>query len=143
MGIPFKLCIITPIEVNPPSNEKSSCTKLPIMASSWRSLPPEIRLLILECIIPRYGLEETTTDRGFPPASLLATVCKEWQNFFERRTFRRMDLRATDLQAFSKTVLGENAIRLNYMSSVSLTIKLATFTRLTVDGPERALVVNQ
>ena len=113
------------------------------MASFWRSLPPEIRLSILECIIPRYGLEETTTDRGFPPASLLATVCKEWQDFFERRTFRRMDLRATDLQAFSKTILGENVTRLNYITNVSLTVKLATFTRLTADEPERATVVTQ
>ena len=113
------------------------------MASFWRSLPPEIRLSILECIIPRYGLEETTTDRGFPPASLRATVCKEWQDFFERRTFRRMGLRANDLETFSKTILGGNAVRLNYMSNVSLTIKLATFTRLTVDEQERAIVVNQ
>ncbi|RFN50636.1 hypothetical protein FIE12Z_5080 [Fusarium flagelliforme] len=111
------------------------------MASSWKSLPPEIRLLVLEYIIPRYGLEETTIVRGFPPASLLATVCKEWQGFFEKETFLKMDLEATDLYTFSRTILGENVIRLNYMTRVVLTIKLATYTWLITGEPESATTV--
>jgi len=86
------------------------------MPSSWGSLPPEIRHLILECIIPKYGLKETTTNRGFPRASLLATVSKEWQRFFERVTFLNMALEGIDLYPFCRCFYGENVIRLNYLT---------------------------
>ncbi|KAF4947418.1 hypothetical protein FSARC_13966 [Fusarium sarcochroum] len=113
------------------------------MAASWKSLPPEIRLLTLRCIIPQYGIKETTTHRGFPRASLLATVSKEWQDFFERETFRRMDLEATDLFTFSRTILGQNVVRLNYITNILLTIKLATYTRRIANKPESSTTVTQ
>ncbi|CAJ0549063.1 Ff.00g026760.m01.CDS01 [Fusarium sp. VM40] len=94
------------------------------MASSWRSLPPEIRLLVLRCIIPQYRLKETIIDRGFPRASLLTTVSKEWQEFFERETFRRMDLEATDLYTFSRTVLADKP-----ESATTVTQNNRTFTQ--------------
>ncbi|QPC78701.1 hypothetical protein HYE68_009453 [Fusarium pseudograminearum] len=113
------------------------------MAFYWRLLPPEIRLLTLRCIVPQYGLKETTIERGFPRASLLATVSREWQDFFEKETFRRMDLEAADLCAFSRMVLGENVIRLNYITNVLLTIKLATYTLSVADKPESETTVIQ
>ncbi|PTD04313.1 hypothetical protein FCULG_00000727 [Fusarium culmorum] len=108
------------------------------MAFYWRLLPPEIRLLTLQCIVPQYGLKETTVERGFPRASLSATVSREWQDFFERETFRRMDLEAADLM-----VLGENVIRLNYITNVLLTIKLATYDLSVADKPESETIVAQ
>ncbi|KAL3607214.1 hypothetical protein FPOAC2_02189 [Fusarium poae] len=113
------------------------------MTPSWKSLPPEIRLLILRCIIPQHRLKRTITDRGFPRASLLATVSKEWRCFFERETFRRMDLEATDLHNFTKNVGGKNVIRLNYITNVLLTIKLATYTRRIADKPESGTTATQ
>ncbi|QPC61350.1 hypothetical protein HYE67_003581 [Fusarium culmorum] len=113
------------------------------MAFYWRLLPPEIRLLTLQCIVPQYGLKETTVERGFPRASLSATVSREWQDFFERETFRRMDLEAADLCTFSRMVLGENVIRLNYITNVLLTIKLATYDLSVADKPESETIVAQ
>ncbi|KAJ3460486.1 hypothetical protein MRS44_011353 [Fusarium solani] len=80
---------------------------------SWYSLSPEIRLFVLECILPKNSHGETTVDRGFPKASSLAAVSREWRSFFEKQTFRRIALTSSDLPEFSKAVSGENSVRLN------------------------------
>ncbi|KAF4964064.1 hypothetical protein FZEAL_10891 [Fusarium zealandicum] len=111
--------------------------------SSWASLSPEIHMLILQCIIPKYGSIETRTDRGFGKASSLATVSREWQSFFEKETFRRMALVSSDLPAFAKAVRGKNAIRLNYINRLWLHIELAEYTRRIYSKPESATNIAQ
>lgn len=105
---------------------------------SWYSLSPEIRLFVLEYILPKNDHGETIVDRGFPKASCLAAVSREWRSFFEKRTFRRMALTSLDLLEFSKAVSGENSIRLNYINRLRVYVKLAEYTECVFDKPESA-----
>lgn len=137
-------------ETGPPQTENevtSNPTSRTIDASTarpfWSSLPPEIRLLILRCIILKRGLLETIPDRGFPKVSSLATVSREWQNFFERETFCRMALVPSDLLAFSKVVRGNNCRRLDYITRLRLHVKLVEYTERSSDKLESAVTVNQ
>ncbi|KAI8725362.1 hypothetical protein NCS52_00107200 [Fusarium sp. LHS14.1] len=91
----------------------------------WNSLPPEIRLLILGWISLNLKSKETIR------ASSLATVSREWQSFFERKTFRLIALASPDLPAFSKAVRGKNAIR------------LAEYTKRIYDKPESATNIKE
>ncbi|KAF6835352.1 hypothetical protein CPLU01_04432 [Colletotrichum plurivorum] len=59
----------------------------------WRSLPKEIRHLILE-LLP-------STGRGW---SAHAQVCQEWQGVLERENFRQLDLRALCLDNMDRFV---------------------------------------
>ena len=102
----------------------------------WDSLPCEIRLQILQCILPRHGLLEATTERGFPKPSSLATVSREWRCFFEKETFRRMALISPDLPTFAKCLVGKNSIRLNYIHNMWFQIKLAKYSRHVYDKAE-------
>lgn len=54
-----------------------------------------------------------------------------------------MDLEAADLCTFSRMVLGENVIRLNYITNVLLTIKVATYDLSVADKPESETIVAQ
>ncbi|RSL60985.1 hypothetical protein CEP54_006458 [Fusarium duplospermum] len=117
------------MDVSTTSN--TSATRL-----SWYLLSPEIRLLILECIFPKNGHVETITDRGFPKASSLATVSREWRRFFEKETFRRLAITSSDVPEFARAVSGENSIRLNYISRLRYYIRLAQYTKCLHDKPK-------
>ncbi|KAM5361277.1 hypothetical protein ACJZ2D_013226 [Fusarium nematophilum] len=111
--------------------------------ASWDSFPPEIRLMILRYIIPKFGGIETTIDRGFARPSSLATISREWQYFFEQETFRRIALISSDLPAFAKAVRGENSIRLNHINRLWLRIELTEYTRRIFDKPESVTNITQ
>jgi hypothetical protein len=109
---------------------------------SWYSLSPEIRLFVLECILPKNSHGETTVDRGFPKASSLAAVSREWRSFFEKQTFRRIALTSSDLPEFSKAVSGENSVRLNCINRLRLYVRLAQYTECVFDKPESAVILS-
>lgn len=100
----------------------------------WNSLAPEVRLLILRCIVKG---KETVR------ASSLATVSREWQSFFERETFRRIALASPDLPVFSKAVRGKNVVRLSYIRNLHLRIRLAEYTKRIYDKPESATNIKE
>ncbi|CAJ2509399.1 Uu.00g144250.m01.CDS01 [Anthostomella pinea] len=63
---------------------------------SFTDLPPELRLMVLEFVLE---------DKSQAPPYWLsrhATVCREWQFFFEQRNFRFVKLRQDDLEAFRR-----------------------------------------
>ncbi|KAF4451940.1 F-box domain-containing [Fusarium albosuccineum] len=109
----------------------------------WDSLPPEIRLWVLRCVVFEHGRIETTMTLEFGKASSLATVSREWQCFFEKETFRRMALTSSDLTTFSRVVRGKNAIRLNYINRIWLNVKLTKYTQRIYDRPESATNIGQ
>ncbi|KAH6987797.1 hypothetical protein BKA56DRAFT_713874 [Ilyonectria sp. MPI-CAGE-AT-0026] len=110
---------------------------------SWCSLPPEIRVLVLQCLIPRYGQPKTTTRRRFGKAPCLATVSREWQCFFEKEAFRLMAIKSSDLSEFAKVVREKNAIRLDYIKHLRLNVQLAEYTCRVCDKPESARNIAQ
>ncbi|KAM5368710.1 hypothetical protein ACJZ2D_009376 [Fusarium nematophilum] len=105
---------------------------------TWSSFPGELRLLILECVIPQH--ERTA---GFPSASCLATVSREWQCFFEEHTFRRLALSASDVPTFAKAVRKKNTVRLNYITHLSIDIELAPYAHRGLIFPDRPWAVAQ
>ncbi|KAJ3544743.1 hypothetical protein NM208_g2894 [Fusarium decemcellulare] len=109
----------------------------------WDSLPPEIRLRVLRCVVLGHRRIETPAALGFGKASSLATVSREWQCFFEKETFRRMALTSSDLTTFSRVVRGKNAIRLNYINHLWLNVKLTKYTQRIYDRPESATNIGQ
>ncbi|KAF5613650.1 uncharacterized protein FTJAE_13860 [Fusarium tjaetaba] len=52
--------------------------------ASWNSLPPEIRRMVFQASLSQ-SPNPTAPD---PTAPVLATVSREWQDFFERSTFK-------------------------------------------------------
>ena len=60
--------------------------------ASWTSLPAEIRLMILEAI----------ARQKHQSCASLATVCQEWQFFFEKQNFRRLRIGTFCLHEFQR-----------------------------------------
>jgi len=88
------------------------------MAKRWTSLPPELRLQILEAVAKSY---EHRLSTPFRRASY-ATVCREWQAFFEAENFRYLVLnpkRVHELDARG-IVAGRNRRRIDYIAVYGL-----------------------
>ncbi|RSM07412.1 hypothetical protein CEP52_005245 [Fusarium oligoseptatum] len=62
---------------------------------SFRRLPLEIRLMILETIV----------QQRYPGWASFASVCKEWQHFIEKRNFCRLKLSVSCLDDFQHLVV--------------------------------------
>ena len=90
----------------------------------WDCLPTDIRIEILEDIAQA------------PRLAPYAGVCLEWQEFFEKITFRRLTLEDEALEAFASVVRGEKVLRLNYIRHIWLRIKLAEYTCEDCHEPE-------
>ncbi|RSL88713.1 hypothetical protein CEP52_015123 [Fusarium oligoseptatum] len=104
----------------------------------WRSLPREIQLMILDYILSNYLTKRTdAASEQTYRLSAMSHVCKDWQYLVEKRTFRRLSLRAQDLPMFRKFVRGKNSIRLNHIRHLSLQIELARYTCLNCKKPEK------
>ncbi|RSM20768.1 hypothetical protein CDV31_000458 [Fusarium ambrosium] len=104
----------------------------------WCSLPREIQLMIVDYILSNYLTKRTdAASEQTYRLSVMSHVCKDWQYLVERRTFRRLSLRAQDLPMFRKFVRGKNAIRLNHIRHLSLQIELARYTCLNCKRPEK------
>ena len=70
------------------------------ISSSWASLPPELRLMILEEIAQQ-------RHRGW---SSCAAVCKEWQTFVERQNFHQLKLRVSCLEELQDMVIRQRGL---------------------------------
>ncbi|KAK1986172.1 hypothetical protein LZ30DRAFT_582556 [Colletotrichum cereale] len=82
--------------------------------SHWRSLPGEIRLMILELI-----------TRGDPGWGACASICKEWQAVLEKEACRRLKLRASCLDDLENMVDPRRALLARH---VWLNIELRPYT---------------
>ncbi|KAI7770966.1 hypothetical protein LZL87_004753 [Fusarium oxysporum] len=101
--------------------------------ASWNSLPPEVHRMVLQSAIPR----KKTPNCPFPTAPVLATVSREWQDFFERRTFKDLALTNSDLYAFAKAVKSDVS-RLGYIRTLRLRINLMPYSFRLRGKPESA-----
>lgn len=85
-------------------------------ASGWTKLPAELRLQVLEEVDLLVDHEPRTKR------SALATVCSEWQAFFERSSFRRLQL-SSDEDIRSLGLIVQNG-RQSYVKSIWLHVSL-------------------
>ncbi|KAF5538329.1 f-box domain-containing protein [Fusarium mexicanum] len=84
----------------------------------WASPQPEIRRIVFPA-----ALSQSPVLR----ASVLAAVCREWQDFFERSTFKDLALASGDLYAFASAIQ-RNAARLGYIRTLRLRINLMPYS---------------
>jgi hypothetical protein len=80
----------------------------------WMSLPAEIRLMILEAI----------TQQKYPGWASLASVCKEWQLFIEKRNFHQLRVQVPCLGAFERIIVPRREL----VRHIWLDIELPRFT---------------
>ncbi|KAK2589739.1 hypothetical protein QQS21_012578 [Conoideocrella luteorostrata] len=107
---------------------------LNIKSYSWVTLPVEIRQMILSLLVlpissKRYnGLAQ-------PGVAQFATVCREWQVFFESCTFRRLVLDFDSLAEFNAIIRRDDA-RLRYIRKLWLRVQLSKYECPDCDEPE-------
>ncbi|EFX06183.1 hypothetical protein CMQ_6504 [Grosmannia clavigera kw1407] len=118
-----------------------------ITMASWDSLPAELRLTILEYVA---GANPNFTDAGPRESSArhtyycapYATVSRDWQVFFERRTFAAIALFNDDVQPFCDAV-GRCVDRLEYIGRLRLTIDLPEYSCGECETDEDAATVKR
>jgi hypothetical protein len=66
----------------------------PLRLGSWKSLPREIRLDILELV----------ARTKYPGWASLASVCKEWQTVLEKESYKKLKIRSSRLGQFESMV---------------------------------------
>ena len=136
-------------------------------SKSWDELPPEIRNMILEVVADiqnnvrrnerhneanlegsieriierRDGQmsERPTRDRRF---AQYASVCREWQYFFEPITFQRIVLGSDEVEDFGKTIAAR-AYRLGYIRHLWLRIKFTKYTCKSCLKAENGLAISR
>lgn len=114
----------------------------PLTRFPWTRLPAEIRLTVLDDFAARWP---SRNNKGWTYAHL-ATVCKEWQVFFEKKTFHLVRLDLLSLENFK--VISEHRQHLIHhiqfcfrpdiaplLSNVPWKIKLETYH----DNPQRSV----
>ncbi|KAL7796100.1 hypothetical protein V8C37DRAFT_414399 [Trichoderma ceciliae] len=110
--------------------EPSSITKV----TSWASLPVEVRQMILSLVgLPISGRQ--CNGLGSPKVARFATVCREWQVFFETCTFRRLVLDHNSLGEFD-AIVRRNDTRLGYIRKLWLRVRLSKYECPDCDEPE-------
>ncbi|KAK8925610.1 hypothetical protein VCV18_006040 [Metarhizium anisopliae] len=84
--------------------------------ATWLDLPPELRFEILNLVSQGDGNDRLDFYGGERPDRLAsyATVCSEWQSFFEKMTFRHLLVDDTAVQEFARIMSGKNARRTTY-----------------------------
>jgi hypothetical protein len=93
-------------------------------AIKWLDVQPELRNMILEAVI---SASFTSTDEEPVRLAPLASVCKEWQAFFEHHIFRRLVIGNEDLEVFSKALAPPDEIRIKYIKHIQLRVTLAPY----------------
>ncbi|KAI8626437.1 hypothetical protein F5Y19DRAFT_478553 [Xylariaceae sp. FL1651] len=88
----------------------------------WSSLPPEVRLMILEIVV--------THSRKYHQQSACAAVCREWQYFFEKHIFHRIILHQSDIHEFSQLFLPQQQRRWQVLKHIWLRIELPRYGRV-------------
>ncbi|UKZ75970.1 hypothetical protein TrVFT333_003666 [Trichoderma virens FT-333] len=118
------------VATDPMQVGRSSITK----DASWAILPVEIRQMILSLV----GLPISRRRYNSPGASKVAryaAVCREWQVFFETRTFRRLVLDHDSLDEFNAIVRRDDT-RLGYIRKLWLRVQLSKYECPHCDEPE-------
>lgn len=95
-------------------------------AVSWARFPAEVQLMIWECVTEDYLYG--TPDEHSPKVAHLAVVCRDWQQFFERVTFRRLRVDAGSLPMLSDVVTGKGVARLGYIRHLWLNLGLKRYS---------------
>ncbi|OAA52027.1 hypothetical protein NOR_00620 [Metarhizium rileyi] len=95
--------------------------------ASWLSLPPEVRLQILD-LVRQNGRRHRL--------ALYATVCSEWQDFFEKMTFRHLLVDDTSLQDFARIMDGKNTRRTGNVGHIFFLIGLPGYPCPSCYKPE-------
>ncbi|CAJ2504329.1 Uu.00g117230.m01.CDS01 [Anthostomella pinea] len=76
-------------------------------AISWQRLPPEIRLIILEVVAgPDRERDMVTTQARNRNQAAYASVCREWQDYFEPIHFNALTLYQSDVAEFGRIMQG-------------------------------------
>lgn len=112
--------------------------------ASWNTIPTELRLAILDIVF----LDCTNDDvlwnskrlgsymnkkpgrirhKSSRIKSLLSTVCREWQKYFEKRNFRDLVLTQTDLWPFLTMMKQTPTYRLAYVKRIHFKILLEEY----------------
>ncbi|KAL7953493.1 hypothetical protein V8C34DRAFT_318125 [Trichoderma compactum] len=69
--------------------------------AKWKDLPPELKHQVFEVILSTWPKAST---------AMYAAVCREWQHFFEKRTFRKLVLNYSCLDDFRQIARGREGI---------------------------------
>jgi hypothetical protein len=99
--------------------------------ASWLDLPLEVRYNILSLIsrdyqAPRLAL--ISRDYQDLHLALYATVCSEWQCFFENITFRHLTINDNSLEDFSGMMRGMNTHRAVHVRHIVLLVVLPGYS---------------
>lgn len=100
----------------------------------WASLPAEVRQMILKFVcLPDSGGQ--CNGMSYPTVAQYASVCLEWQIFFEARTFRRLVLNPASVEEFDAVVRRDD-VRLAYIQKLWLRVELSEYECPKCDEPE-------
>lgn len=109
----------------------------PVLAAeptSWVSLPIELRHMILSLVSLPARVERSDRD-GSPRTARYAAVSREWQLFFEARTFRRLVLGTDPVDAF-RAIVERDSTRLGYIRKLWLRVQLPRYDCRDCDAAE-------
>lgn len=91
----------------------------------WASLPVEVRRMILKFVcLPTSGGQ--CNGVSFPKVAQFASVCLEWQTFFEACTFRRLVLNPGSVDDFD-AIVRRDGVRLAYIQKLWLRVELLEY----------------
>jgi len=65
-----------------------------------------------------------------------ASVCREWQPYFERRTFSQLVLRPSCLPEFQQLTAGKNKRRLDYLGRLWFLVEIKDYDCTDCQSPE-------
>lgn len=89
--------------------------------TSWSTLPPEIQAMVLDQLV-------VSSNSSRYKQATLASVCRKWQVFFERSTFKSLYLKpwkcSSDLDAFNSIVQGH---RRQLVQKITIEVRLALY----------------
>ena len=101
---------------------------------SWRQLPAEIRRMIYEFVEKNHNYKtEPLARAGY------ASVCREWQCFFEPLNFQRLVVDQDGLNNFDKFTKG---LRQGFVKHVWLRVRLDEYDCSACSVPEADLDVD-
>ncbi|KAL7904718.1 hypothetical protein GGI35DRAFT_484235 [Trichoderma velutinum] len=105
-------------------------------SASWMSLPPELRLMILERLFEfSYRSEKGDSQERKRKRCGYAAVFREWQAYFEHWSFMYLTLHQSDIAEFGKIVQASNDRQL-FVKSVCLRLELPEYGCTTCNKEE-------
>ncbi|EXM14373.1 hypothetical protein RAB80_009956 [Fusarium oxysporum f. sp. vasinfectum] len=101
----------------------------------WSSLPVQLQLQIFGYVAEKQEYRATDLSRW-------TCVSSEWQDYFEKFTFRRLLIDNSQLAKFFKVTKGEKALRLLYIRYLCLRIKIHDYDYPECDKAESHATIN-